>query len=43
MLYLSNYELMKKTIELNKLDNVIAENMALGEEQGTITINTIIK
>lgn len=33
-----HYELMKQTITLNHLDNVIAENMALGHENGFITI-----
>lgn len=33
-----HYELMKQTIELNHLDNVIAEKMALGCENGFTTI-----
>lgn len=34
-----HYELMKQTIELNHLDNVIAEKMALGRENGSTTID----
>lgn len=33
-----HYELMKQTIALNHLDNVIAEKMALGRENGFTTI-----
>lgn len=33
-----HYELMKQTIELNHLDNVIMEQMALGRENGFTTI-----
>lgn len=36
-----NYEIMKKTIELNDLDNIVPENLALGEAEGTLKINTI--
>lgn len=32
-----NYELFKKTIEYNKLDNVVVENMALGDYTGKLT------
>lgn len=35
-----NFELLKKTIELNKVQNVVAENMALGAKCGTLTIHT---
>lgn len=35
-----NFELLKKTIELNNVPNIVAENMALGAKCGTLTIHT---
>lgn len=34
----SNFELLKKTLQLNNLNNVVAENLALGKEPGTMEI-----
>ncbi len=34
-----NFELMKKTLEINGLKNVIAENFALGAEKGECTLS----
>lgn len=34
-----NFALMQKTIELNQLDNVVLECMALGSEQGTLSMD----
>ena len=34
-----NFELLKKTVELNSVPNVIAENVALGAERGGMTIH----
>lgn len=34
-----NYELLKQTIELNRVPNVIAENVALGAEAGSLKMN----
>lgn len=33
-----NFELLKKTIRLNHIENVVAENVALGAEPGTLSI-----
>ncbi len=35
-----NYNYLLKTIELNQVPNVKAENLALGKENGTITLHT---
>lgn len=34
-----NYKLLEKTLELNNIDNVVAENVALGKEKGSLAIN----
>jgi len=34
-----NFELLKKTVELNNIPNVVAENIALGAENGSIKMN----
>lgn len=34
-----HYELLKRTVELNHIENVYAENLALGAESGTATIH----
>lgn len=34
-----NFELLKKTVELNHVPNVVAENVALGESAGTFTVH----
>lgn len=36
-----NYELMQKTFELNQIENVIAEQIALGSYEGTTTISVL--
>jgi len=34
----NNYEMLKQTIKMNEIENVICENRALGAEEGTITV-----
>lgn len=33
-----NYELMKRTVEMNRFENVVLEKMALGSKRGEVTI-----
>ena len=35
----ANFELLKKTVALNQIENVVAENVALGSEVGTLTMH----
>ena len=35
----ANFKLLKKTMEINHIQNVVAENVALGAEAGTITMH----
>lgn len=36
-----NFELLKKTLQINHIENAIAENMALGAKQGTCTMHVL--
>lgn len=36
---LENFQLMKKTIELNNIDNAVPENLALGAANGSVVMN----
>ena len=36
-----NYALLQRTMELNKMDNVVAENVAVGDKEGELCLNVM--